>query len=91
MSDIDHKTKKQLIQLLDEYEEDIEHWKTLASETRPLCPIWQCGGTLHTVEWNRGHDDDWQIPLLKCDNCHGLFQFLRYDLENKYPFYGEHK
>jgi hypothetical protein len=52
------------------------------------CPIWQCGGTLHQIEWERPIPNDypgWQVPLLKCDNCGGLYMFLRFDEENKYP------
>lgn len=39
-----------------------------------VCPIWQCGGSLHPIETN-----DWQTPLLVCDNCGGIYQFLRFD------------
>lgn len=39
-----------------------------------VCPIWQCGGSLHPIETN-----DWQTPLLVCDNCGAIYQFLRFD------------
>ena len=67
-----------------ELDDEVEKWKTYALEQPPRCPIHQCGGTLHAVEWGRGHEDDWQTPLLKCDNCGAIYQFLRFDKEEKY-------
>ena len=73
---------------IDELTAEAEKWKELAASRTPQCPIWQCGGTLHQIEWERDIPSNipgWQVPLLKCDNCGGLYQFLRFDGKNKYP------
>jgi len=51
------------------------------------CPIWQCGGSLHTRNAKYGKDTirrigeevQWQIPEMVCDNCKSVFRCVTFE------------
>jgi hypothetical protein len=45
------------------------------------CPVYQCGGRLKIID-DEG-EDGWQTPLLVCDNCHAVYKFQGFKVEQK--------
>jgi len=62
-------------------------WADKILDSLPIrCPIYQCGGFMATkerklpkdfIEGEHYHGDD-QTPDLICDNCGGIYQFVRF-------------
>lgn len=49
----------------------LEDEVNFTAECINVCPRWQCGGMMKQVE-----EDDWQTPVLVCENCGGKYRFV---------------
>ena len=81
------KSWKPYNKLTTEQKDKDREWADKILDSLPIrCPIYQCGGFMATkerklpkdfIEGEHYHGDD-QTPDLICDNCGGIYQFVRF-------------
>lgn len=73
----------------DDKEKDREWAEKVLAIMPMMCPVWQCGGTMKTVErkppegkadeYSDGYPGDDQRPDLVCTNCGAVYSFKEFE------------